>query len=151
MRRAAKYISVHGMMAQSLEENSKKLLEDIPNKIQNKLGIVADVNLLTKDGLDYIEIVVSPWSFPVNYDGEYHYRSGSTKHLLRGNALINFLMTKTGLKWMPPRFQILGLMIWIFQMQNCWRNWTWWQTANLNVPELYAFNGSRRRSSVAAM
>ena len=31
--------------------NSKKLLEDIPNKIQNKLGIMADVNLLTKDGL----------------------------------------------------------------------------------------------------
>ena len=80
-------------------KNSKKLLEDIPNKIQNKLGIVADVNLLNKDGLDYIEIVVNPWSFPVNYDGEYHYRSGSTKQLLRGNALTNFLMAKTGLKW----------------------------------------------------
>ena len=34
--------------------NSKKLLEDIPNKIQNKLGIIADVNLLTEGGLDYI-------------------------------------------------------------------------------------------------
>ena len=50
--------------------NPQKLLEEIPNKIQNKLGIIADVNLLTKDGLDYIEIVVSSWSFPVNYDGE---------------------------------------------------------------------------------
>ena len=66
--------------------NSKKLLEDIPNKIQNKLGIVADVNLLEKDELEYIEIAVNPWAFPVNYDGEYHYRSGSTKQLLRGNA-----------------------------------------------------------------
>lgn len=46
--------------------NSKRLLEDIPNKIQNKLRIVADVNLLTEDDLDYIEIVVSPWSFPFN-------------------------------------------------------------------------------------
>ena len=79
--------------------NSKKLLDDIPNKIQNKLGIVADVNLLTEGELDYIEIVVNPWAFPVNYDGEYHYRSGSTKQLLRGNALTNFLMGKTGLKW----------------------------------------------------
>jgi ATP-dependent DNA helicase RecG len=79
--------------------NAKKLLEDIPNKIQNKLGIVADVNLLQENGLDYIEIVVNPWSFPVNHDGEYHYRSGSTKQLLRGNALTNFLMAKTGLKW----------------------------------------------------
>ena len=28
--------------------NSKKLLKDISNRIQNKLGIMADVNLLTK-------------------------------------------------------------------------------------------------------
>ena len=80
-------------------EDSKRLLEDIPNKIQNKLGIVADVNLLTKDDLEYIEIVVNPWAFPVSYNGEYHYRSGSTKQQLRGNALTNFLMAKTGLKW----------------------------------------------------
>lgn len=80
-------------------KNSKKLLEDIPNKIQSKLGIVADVNLLTKDGLEYIEIVVNPWAFPVNCDGEYHYRSGSTKQQLRGNALTNFLMARTGMKW----------------------------------------------------
>ena len=79
--------------------NAKKLMEDIPNKIQNKLGIVADVNLLTEDGIEYIEIVVSPWAFPVNYDGEYHYRSGSTKQQLRGNALTNFLISKTGMKW----------------------------------------------------
>ena len=79
--------------------NSKKLLEDIPNKIQNKLGIVTDVNLLTEGNLEYIEIVVTSWGFPVNYNGEYHYRSGSTKQQLRGNALTNFLMTKTGLKW----------------------------------------------------
>ncbi|MDO5563842.1 MAG: ATP-binding protein [Eubacteriales bacterium] len=90
-------------------KNSKKLLEDIPNKIQNKLGIVADVNLLNENGLDYIEIVVNPWSFPVNYDGEYHYRSGSTKQLLRGNALTNFLMAKTGLKWDAATISNIGI------------------------------------------
>lgn len=79
--------------------NAKKLMEDIPNKIQNKLGIVVDVNLLTENELEYIEIVVSPWAFPVNYDGEYHYRSGSTKQQLRGSALTNFLISKTGMKW----------------------------------------------------
>ena len=36
--------------------DSKKLLEDIPNKIKDTMGILADVNLLGKDGLDYIEI-----------------------------------------------------------------------------------------------
>ena len=89
--------------------NSKKLLEDIPNKIQNKLGIMVDVNLLTEGELDYIEIVVNPWSFPVNYNGEYHYRSGSTKQLLRGNALTSFLMAKTGLKWDAATISNLGV------------------------------------------
>ena len=79
--------------------NAKKLMEDIPNKIQKKLGIACDVKLLTENGVEYIEIVVSPWAFPVNYDGEYHYRSGSTKQQLRGNALTNFLLSKTGMKW----------------------------------------------------
>lgn len=46
--------------------DGKKLLEDIPNKIQTTLGIVADVNLLSEDGKDYIEIVVNPSNFPVN-------------------------------------------------------------------------------------
>ncbi len=80
-------------------EESKKLLEDIPNKIQNTLGIIADVNLLSENGLDYIEIVVSPSSYPVNYKGEYHYRSDSTKQQLRGAALTQFIGEKTGLLW----------------------------------------------------
>lgn len=80
-------------------QDSKKLLEDIPNKVRDILGIIVDVNLLTQDGKDYIEIGVNPSSYPVNYKGEYHYRSGSTKQLLRGAALTEFLLSKTGYKW----------------------------------------------------
>lgn len=80
-------------------QDSKKLLEDIPNKVRDILGIIVDVNLLTQDGKDYIEICVNPSSYPVNYKGEYHYRSGSTKQLLRGAALTEFLLSKTGYKW----------------------------------------------------
>ena len=36
-------------------KDAKKLMEDIPNKIQSGLGIVADVNKHTKDGKDYLE------------------------------------------------------------------------------------------------
>ncbi len=79
--------------------DSKKLLEDIPNKVRDILGIIVDVNLLTQDGEDYIEICVNPSSYPVNYKGEYHYRSGSTKQLLKGAALTEFLLSKTGYKW----------------------------------------------------
>lgn len=59
--------------------DSQKLLEDIPNKVRDILGIIVDVNLLKEEGKNYIEIVVNPSSYPVNYKGEYHYRSGSTK------------------------------------------------------------------------
>ncbi len=45
----------------------------------------------------------------MNYDGEYHYRSGSTKQLLRGNALTNFLMAKTGLKWDAATISNIGV------------------------------------------
>ncbi len=80
-------------------QDSKKLLEDIPNKVRDILGIIVDVNLLAKDGKDYIEICVNSNSYPVNYKGEYHYRSGSTKQQLKGQALNQFLLQKTGITW----------------------------------------------------
>ena len=79
--------------------DAKKLMEDIPNKIVNYLGIVEDVNLLTADGKEYIEIVVASSSMPVTYRGAYHYRSGSTKQELHGLALQNFILKKMGKSW----------------------------------------------------
>lgn len=79
--------------------DSKRLLEDIPNKIRDTMGIMADVNLLQRDGKDCIEIRVQPSAYPVSYRGEYHYRSGSTKQQLRGTALTEFLMRRTGVRW----------------------------------------------------
>lgn len=79
--------------------NSKKLLEELPNKIRDTMGIIVDVNLLEKDGLSYIEIIIKPSTYPVSYRGEYHYRSGSTKQQLRGSALTEFLVRKTGYRW----------------------------------------------------
>jgi len=80
-------------------KNIKKLMDDIPNQIQSGLGIIADVNKRTKDGLDYIEIRVNPSTYPVNYHGEYHYRSGSTKQQIQGAALTEFIREKTGYLW----------------------------------------------------
>ncbi|MBO7423912.1 MAG: putative DNA binding domain-containing protein [Oscillospiraceae bacterium] len=77
----------------------KKLMEDIPNKIQSGLGIIADVNKHTKDGKDYLEIKVDPSSFPISYHGEFHYRSGATKQQLTGIALTEFITKKTGVRW----------------------------------------------------
>ena len=80
-------------------ENSKKLMEDIPNKVRDVLGIVVDVNLHVEDGKDYLEIVTEPYPYPVSYKGQYHYRSGSTKQELKGAALDRFMLRKQGKTW----------------------------------------------------
>jgi ATP-dependent DNA helicase RecG len=77
----------------------KHLLEDIPNKIATTLGIVADVNLRSKNSKEYLEINVLPSNVPISYRGIYHYRSGATKQELNGVALQHFLLKKMGLSW----------------------------------------------------
>jgi ATP-dependent DNA helicase RecG len=79
--------------------NAKKLLEDIPNKIKDILGIIVDVNLRVEHGKELLEIVVEPYPYPVSYKGEYYYRSGSTKQELKGAALDKFLLKKQGKHW----------------------------------------------------
>jgi len=94
--------------------DAKKLLEDIPNKVRDVLGIVADVNLHTYNSLDYIEIIVEPFPYPVNYKGQYHYRSGGTKQELKGVALNKFLTEREGKKWdgvTLPKIRIEDLSI----------------------------------------
>jgi ATP-dependent DNA helicase RecG len=79
--------------------NSKRLLEDIPNKTRDILGILVDVNLHETQNGDYIEIIVEAYPYPVNYKGQYHYRSGSTKQELKGAALDKFMLQKKGKRW----------------------------------------------------
>ena len=80
--------------------DSKRLMEDIPNKIRSWLGIVCKVSLHAEaDGLECIRIDVEPSSYPVNYRGKYHYRAGATKQQLLGNELTRFIFEKTGMSW----------------------------------------------------
>ncbi|MEA3446396.1 MAG: ATP-binding protein, partial [Bacteroidota bacterium] len=58
---------------------SKKLLEDIPNKTIHLLGIVVDIHLQERAGKEYLEIVVHPSSVPISYKGIYYVKSGSTR------------------------------------------------------------------------
>lgn len=78
-------------------EDSKRLMEDIPNKVRDVLGIIVDENLQEEGGEEYIEIVVPAYSNPINYKGQYHYRSGSTKQELKGAALNRFLLERGGI------------------------------------------------------
>jgi ATP-dependent DNA helicase RecG len=80
-------------------KDSKKLLEDIPNKTKDILGILVDVNLHQTEKDEFIEVSVEAYPYPVNYKGQYHYRSGSTKQELKGAALDKFLLQRKGKRW----------------------------------------------------
>lgn len=80
-------------------DDYKKLMDDIPNKAVNYLGLVVDVNLHRKSGKHYLEINVPVSSVPISYHGAYHYRSGSTKQELKGIGLQNWLLKKMGSHW----------------------------------------------------
>lgn len=90
-------------------DNVKRLMDDIPNKIQTQLGIICDVDLKEENGKEIIEIDVKPYDVPISYHGKYHYRSGSTKQELKGSALNEFLLKKAGKTWddvVEPRAQM---------------------------------------------
>jgi len=76
-----------------------KLLEDIPNKICNSMGIVCDVQLEDKLGKKYISIKVNPYSVAISLRGRFYYRTGSTNLELTGTELNEFLLKKAGKTW----------------------------------------------------
>ena len=80
-------------------KNVRKLLEDIPNKIRNKLGILPSVELNRKSGKEIIKITILPSSVPISHNGKYYLRSGSTVQELQGKDLADFLMKKSGSTW----------------------------------------------------
>ena len=80
-------------------EGSKKLLEDLPNKITSALGIIADVNLLTEAEKDYIEIYVEKYPSLISYRGKYYYRSGSVLREITGKELDRALLKSQGRTW----------------------------------------------------
>ncbi len=79
--------------------NHKRLMDDIPNKIKNTMGIMVEVNLHDEKGKYFIEIVTHPYSVPISLRGRYYYRSGSTKQELIGASLNEFLLKKSGKTW----------------------------------------------------
>ena len=78
------------------EKNTKKLLEDLPNKIRDHLGLMPHINLLHENGKLYLEIIVEPSTVPISLRGSYYWRSGSVKQELKGHALTDFLLKKWG-------------------------------------------------------
>ena len=75
---------------------AKRLLEDLPNKIRDKLGVVADVSLELRDGKECLRIDMMSYPSLISYNGRFYYRSGSTVQELNGNTLHGLLLGRQG-------------------------------------------------------
>ena len=85
-------------------DDAEKLLENLPNRIRDLLGILPKVDLLTEpdkngDDCELIRVTVQSYPHPISYKGEYHVRRGSTKQVLKGAELDQFLLRKYGKRW----------------------------------------------------
>jgi len=80
-------------------KNSKKLIEDIPNKEVPLLGITVDIELRNLNEKEIIEISVLPSSVPISFHSRYFIRSGSTVQELHGQKLREFILKKDSITW----------------------------------------------------
>ncbi|MFN2396958.1 MAG: ATP-binding protein [Bacteroidales bacterium] len=79
--------------------NYNKLLEELPNKFRDILGVYAEVNMQSENGKYYLEIIVPRFDVPISVRGKYYVRTGSTLQELKGPALNEFILKRTGKTW----------------------------------------------------
>lgn len=80
-------------------DDAERLLEELPNKIRDLLGIIVEVNLRVENGRNTVEIHVPAYANPISFRGRYYQRSGSTLQELKGPSLDRFLLHHQGRTW----------------------------------------------------
>lgn len=80
-------------------DNYRELLEQLPNKFRDILGVFAEVNLQSKGNKYFLEIIVPRYDVPISMRGKYYVRTGSTLQELKGPALNEFILKRTGKTW----------------------------------------------------
>ena len=136
----------------------KKLMEDLPNKIKNAMGISAEVNLHNQNDKYFIEIVVQPYTVAISLRGRYYFRSGSTNQELTGPTLNEFLLKKSGKTWddvIEVRasfndFDVKSVKVFLAAAQNAGRLP---ENNGLDIPELFeklrlSENGQLKRAAI---
>ena len=90
-------------------DNHDQLLEQLPNKFRDILGVYAEVNLKFEESKYYLEIIVPRFDIPISVRGKYYVRTGSTLQELKGPTLNEFILRRTGKTWddmLEPRASI---------------------------------------------
>lgn len=63
------------------------------------MGLICDVKILHDGSLDYFQIKVEKYPFPVSYHGKYYKRSGSTMQEMSGIELDRMILSVQGRTW----------------------------------------------------
>lgn len=80
-------------------DNHNELLELLPNKFRDILGVYAEINLQREGNQHYLKISVPRYDVPISLRGKYYVRTGSTLQELKGPALNEFILKRTGKTW----------------------------------------------------
>ena len=80
-------------------DNHNELLEQLPNKFRDILGVYAEVNLQIENDKHFLEIIVPRFDVPISVRGKYYVRTGSTLQEIKGPALNEFILKRTGKTW----------------------------------------------------
>lgn len=80
-------------------DDYQNLLEELPNKIRNKLFLTPSIFLEEHNDKKIIRLKIDSVDFPVFLSGRVYLRSGSTTQELNGPELNSFLLKKSGKSW----------------------------------------------------
>lgn len=82
-----------------LGNKASDLLDKLPGKIKDSLGIVTEVKLEKQNDLEYITIKIDKYPIPISYHGKFYLRSGRSNHEATSSEYDRLLLERFGKTW----------------------------------------------------
>ena len=78
---------------------AQSLLDKLPGKIKDSLGILTEVKLEKENDLAYISIKIDKYPIPISYHGKFYLRSGRSNHEATSSEYDKLLLERFGKTW----------------------------------------------------
>ena len=82
-----------------LGNTAQSLLDKLPGKIKDSLGIITEVKLENENDLEYISIKIDKYPIPISYHGKFYLRSGRSNHEATSSEYDRLLLERFGKTW----------------------------------------------------
>lgn len=82
-----------------LGNTAQSLLDKLPGKIKDSLGILTKVKLEKENNLEYISIKIDKYPIPISYHGKFYLRSGRSNHEATSSEYDRLLLERFGKTW----------------------------------------------------